>query len=327
MLLLSEEDIERVLPLPECMLEAVDAIEEAERAHAEGRTTVHRRIWLQHDRDQNVIVLPAIVDGIGAAVRTYSHGRFRPGLGALPKPRRLHGIVALYDDELGMIAVIEDGRHLNRVRTGAPTGVAARHLANPDASEMAIIGTGKLSAGQVAAVCAVRPIERIRVYSRTPEHVAEFVRELQEMLGIEVVGCGSGEEAVRDAAVVITITNARRPILERSWLASGATVLSIASNEVAEDTIVDSRMVTTSIDRLLSDEEGREPIMTMVHEGRFGPDDLVELNAVVTGRAIGRQSPDELVTFISTGSAQWDVAVPAMAYRRARAQGLGVEWP
>ncbi|MBM2812227.1 MAG: Ornithine cyclodeaminase, partial [Chloroflexi bacterium] len=233
--------------------------------------------------------------------------------------RRLQGITAVYAyDDMGMIAVLEDG-HLNDVRTAAPTGVAARHLSNPDSSELAIIGTGELAAGQLAAVCAVRPIKRIRAYSRTPEHVTRFASTAGELLQREIVPCASGEEAVADADIVITITNARQPVIDRSWIARGTTVLCIA--------ILDSRVVTTSVQRLLDPGEKIEPFLMLVSQGRFGPADVVELGDVVIGKAQGRRNPEELITFISTGSPHWDVAVPMMAVRRAQRLGIGLEWP
>jgi len=331
MLLLSDEDIERALPVPECMVEVIDAIEQAELAHAQGRTLVWPRIAMPYRAEdakrRNLVVLPAIVESMGAAVRTYSYGTFHPGPGPRPRPRKLQGITALYDfEDMGMSAVLEDG-HLNNVRTAAPTGLAARYLCNPDASVLAIIGTGELASGQAAAVCAVRAIKQIRAYSRTPEHVEQFARDTANLLQTDVVPCAAGEDAVRGADVVITITNARAPVVERAWLSPGATVLSVATNEIDEATARDSRVVTTSIERLLDTTEAHEPFTTMVQEGRISAADIVELSRVVSGQAVGRESAEELVTFISTGSAHWDVAVPAVACRRARELGIGYEWP
>jgi alanine dehydrogenase len=330
-LLLSEEDIVKALPLRESMPDAIDAIEEAERAHALGRTKEQQRISLAYQEERqkrrSLVVLPAIVGGMGAAVRTYTYGGLHLGTTARTTPRRLQGITALYaNDDFGMVAVLEDG-HLNDVRTAAPTGVAARHLSPANATQLAIIGTGELAGGQLAAVCAVRPIERIRVYSRTPEHVAHFVEEARALLGIETVGCASGSEAVDGADIVITITNARQPVIERSWLSPGTTLLCIANNEVDEATVLDSQVVTTSIERLLDPREAIEPFATLVKGGRFSSDSAIELGDIVVGKATARNDPRQLVTFVSTGSPHWDVAVPLVAYQRALAMGLGTEWP
>ena len=57
-------------------------------------------------------------------------------------------------------------------------------MANPDAHPLAVIGTGRQSRTQVEAVCAVRPIKRIRVFARTPEHRESYARALEKDLGV-----------------------------------------------------------------------------------------------------------------------------------------------
>lgn len=176
-------------------------------------------------------------------------------------------------------------------------------------------------------MCAVRPIKRIRAYSRTPEHVARFTAEAARLPQIEAVACASGQDAVAGAGAVITVTNARQPVIDRSWLSPGTTVLCIARNEVDERTIRDSRVFTPVTQRLLDPGEEFEPFATWVPRGIYGPADVTEIGDVVVGRAAGRRDPDELLTFCSTGSGYWDVAIPMLAIRRARELGLGLEWP
>ncbi|MBM2809341.1 MAG: Ornithine cyclodeaminase [Chloroflexi bacterium] len=330
MLLLTDEDVQRALPLPACMGDAIAALERAEIARALGRTSVHPRASIGYRGDdavrRNLVVSGAIVDGVGAAVRTYTYGPSisRP---AADRSRRLHGVTAVYAfDDMGMVAILEDG-HLNNVRTAAPTGLAASHLAIPEASELAMIGTGKIASGQLAAVCAVRPIRRVRVYSRTPENVARFAREMADLLRIEVIGCSSAEEAIEGAHVVLSATTASAPVVHRDWLSPGATVITLSSGEIDEATALDSRIVTTSV-RLLRDlKQPREPFATLLDQGRISADNLVEIGEILIGKATGRERPDQLITYASRSSATWDVAVPSLACERARQIGVGTEWP
>jgi ornithine cyclodeaminase len=331
-LLLSDADLIQALPLRESMPAAIDTLEEAERAYALGRTREPMRIVVPYDeegeRQRRLVVNPGIIAGMGAAVRTFAGGSgMSRAEQAKLTPRRLRGITVVYDwADMGMIAAIEDG-YIHTIRTAAPTGVAARHLANPDAHELAIIGSGHLAAGQLAAVCAVRPITRIRVYSRTPEHVVRFAKEATKLLECEVVPCASGREAVEGAQVVITVTSARAPVIDRSWLAPGTTVLDIARNEVDGATVFASRIVTPSVERLMDPDEEFEPYATLTRESRADAIAPVELSDVVVGRAVGRADPNELVTFVSGSWPRWDVAIPIFAVRRARELGLGLEWP
>jgi ornithine cyclodeaminase/alanine dehydrogenase-like protein (mu-crystallin family) len=74
-------------------------------------------------------------------------------------------------------------------------------------------------------------------------------------------------------------------------------------------------------------EEEFEPFATLTREGQADRVAPVELSDVVVGRAVGRASRDELVTFVSGSWARWDVAIPVLAVRRAQELGLGLEWP
>jgi ornithine cyclodeaminase len=277
---------------------------------------------------RRVVVNPGIVAGMGAAVRTFAVGSgMSRAEQAKLTPRRLRGMTVVYDwADMGMVAAIEDG-YVHTIRTAAPTGVAARHLANPDARELAIIGSGHLAAGQLAAVCAVRPITRIRVYSRTPAHVTRFAEEAARLLEREVVPCTSGREAVEGADIVVTVTSAQAPVIDRAWLAPGTTILDIARNEVDDATVFASRIVTPSIERLMDPAEEFEPYATLTREGRADAIAPVELSDVVVGRAVGRANAEELVTFVSGSWPRWDVAIPVFAVCRARELGLGLEWP
>jgi ornithine cyclodeaminase/alanine dehydrogenase-like protein (mu-crystallin family) len=53
-------------------------------------------------------------------------------------------------------------------------------------------------------------------------------------------------------------------------------------------------------------------------------DVAAELGQVVAGLRPGRQSPDEITVFDSTGTAVQDVAAAALAYERALAAGRGI---
>lgn len=326
MLLLSDEEIRQLLPLPDCMAQAVDAVEAAERADGEGRAAVHERTLVTHrpssGRARNLVVNSAIVEDLGAGLQLFSYGM---GGGPAPRERRTRGVTALFAyPTLQMVAMLEDG-HVDVVRTGAPTGVAVRHLSDPEANQVAIIGSGELAPGQLAAVCAVRPVKRVRVFSRTPEHRERFASEMSALLQVEVVACSSARQALAGAQIVVTVTNAFQPVIERGWLASGATLVSVAPGEIDAATVLEARLFTSSVDRALND-PSRQPFATLVAERRIGPGDMTELSAVVAGRSPGRTSRDELVAYISTGRSSWDTAIAELTYRRAREAGLGREW-
>src|SRR3546814_4524546 len=110
------------------------------------------------------------------------------------------------------------------MRTAALASVATKWLAPEGADELAIIGTGKQSLTQVAAVHAVRPIKTLRVFSPNPDNRAKFVEVAKAKFGFHVVNAPSVAEAVKDAPIVSTFTRARQPFLSADMLAKGAHV-------------------------------------------------------------------------------------------------------
>src|SRR5689334_10512028 len=77
-------------------------------------------------------------------------------------------------DSPELVAVIEADR-LGQLRTGAASGVAARHLARQGASTLGVIGCGWQAETQVACIRAAVPgIERVVAYCRTESALRDF---------------------------------------------------------------------------------------------------------------------------------------------------------
>src|SRR5262245_28438291 len=132
-------------------------------------------------------------------------------------------------DGSGLLAMIEADR-LGALRTGAASGLATKLLANPDARTLGVIGSGKQARTQVAAVCAVRPIKQIRVFSPSRAHRTAFAVAVGDELGIETEPVASGEACVQDADVVVTMTKSAEPVCRADWLADGTHVNAAGAN-------------------------------------------------------------------------------------------------
>jgi ornithine cyclodeaminase/alanine dehydrogenase-like protein (mu-crystallin family) len=135
-----------------------------------------------------------------------------------------HFLVLLYDAVTGApLAQIEANR-LGQIRTGAASGLATQILSDPDASVVAVIGSGFQAAAQVEAVRAVRAIREVRVYSRSPQKREAFAQEQ------EAIAVSSAAEACDGADIVITATYAKDPVVEAGEIRAGAHVNAIGSN-------------------------------------------------------------------------------------------------
>ena len=240
---------------------------------------------------------------------------------------RISFVVILFDANSGALsAVIEAGR-LSGLRTGAASGVSVRHLAPPDVRAIGIIGTGRQARTQLEAVCAVRPSARVRVFSRDPANVQQFVAEMRSKLNVELEPAATPEAAVRGAQVVITATNAADPVIEAGWIEPGAHVVAMGTNH-PQHRELDSTAVARADRVFVDDLEGAKiecgDLIGAVEDGAFQWGQAVELGQVVAGRAPGRTSPDEITLFESQGIALWDIALGQTVLERAVAEGIGV---
>ena len=239
-------------------------------------------------------------------------------------------LLGLYDNTSGELLALVEADHLGRLRTGAASGVAAEWLAAPEASELGLFGTGKQAATQLAAIATVRPLQRVFVYSRSPERREAFAEEMSQQLDLEVVPVDRPQEAVEDLPIVVTATSSAEPVLHGRDLAEGTLVCAVGSNwpnraEVDAHAVRRADHVVCDSVEACRREAG--DLILAVEQGVFDWRRAVDLADVVVGRAVGRATADEVVLFKSVGLAIEDVALGAKLLERARAEGAGVPLP
>ena len=232
----------------------------------------------------------------------------------------------LYSSVDGRLKAMIEADLFGQMRTGAASGLATKLLANPDARTLGVIGTGRQSRTQVVAVCAVRPIKRINVFARTPEHREAYARSLEKELGIEALPAPSAEACVGHANVVVTITKSAEPVCRADWLAPGAHVNAAGANsgdrrEIDGETVLRAAVKATDQVEQAKVEAGE--FRDLVAAGKLAWSDIRELGEFVIGKAKGRTSPSDLTLFKSLGIALEDVAFAELVYQRALAAGVG----
>jgi ornithine cyclodeaminase/alanine dehydrogenase-like protein (mu-crystallin family) len=235
---------------------------------------------------------------------------------------RAEFVVCLFDlADASLVATIAADR-LGQVRTGAASGVAAKHLARPGAASLGLIGAGWQAESQLAAIRAAVPsIERVVVSSRTPERAAAFA----ERHGAEVA---DGPAEAGACAVVVTATSSRDPVLRGDWLSEGALVCAIGANVPTArelDSQVIARATLVCCDSLEDARLESGDLIEPVAAGQLDWLEVQELHSIVAGELPGRQRDDDVIVFKSNGIAPWDVALAHAVVRRARERGVGVE--
>jgi alanine dehydrogenase len=235
-------------------------------------------------------------------------------------------LIVLLDPDTGALQALMDGRYVTEARTGAVSAVSARYLSRPDASTLAIIGTGVQARGHLAAFTEVRRIRDVRVWSPTRTSRDRFVDEMQPGAGVPIRAAETAKEAVRGADLIVLATASATPVIDVSWIAPGSHIVSVGAprpdqREIDPALIARARVFVDSRPGALA-ESG--DIVMGIAEGRFGTDHIAgELGELVLGRCVGRQSAEEITIFKSLGMAVEDVATADLVYRRALERGVG----
>ena len=235
-------------------------------------------------------------------------------------------VVLLFKADTGEpLAAIEADR-LGQVRTGAASGVATKYMAREDATSVGVLGTGWQARSQLAAVCGVREVKSVKAFGRDRSRREAYCREMSEVLGIPVQPAESARACVEEADVVIAITSAAQPVLEGAWLAPGTHVNAAGSNalvrsEIDAETVRRARVVAVDSREQAKVECG--DLLEPVEKGLLHWDRVHELADVVAGHVPGRIDPGDITLFESQGLAVEDVAVAAVVYERAKAEGAG----
>jgi ornithine cyclodeaminase/alanine dehydrogenase-like protein (mu-crystallin family) len=320
MLVLGYDDVSRLLSMNEC----IEVVEDALAALARGEMYLPLRF----------VVKPPDAAGLMGLMPAYRGGEspafVLKALNVIPDNPRLRGLdahqggVLLSDGESGEPVAFLNASAITEIRTAAASAVATRALAREDARELAILGAGVQARSHLEAMRLVRDFERIRIFSPTREHA----RELAEREGVTAVE--SGEEAVREADVVVTVTSSSEPVLERGWLKSGAHINAVGAclphfRELDARTVADAAFFT---DRRESAENEAGDYVLALKESAIEPGHIrAELGEVLAGSAPGRTAEAEITIFESLGIAIEDLAAADHVVRRARAEGVGVDVP
>jgi len=320
--LLTEAHVRSLLPLPDL----IAAMEMALARFSSGEVLQPVRSVLMVGPQQAYFgLMPAYVADppqLGAKLVTVFGDNHRRGL-----PSHLATILLL-DPDTGALIALMDGRYITEARTAAVSAVSARHLARTEASTLAILGTGVQAHSHLEAIAAVRPIRDVRVWSPTPASRQRFVAEMSGHVPAALTAAASAEDAVRGADIVVLVTSSPSPVVDSSWVAPGAHVISVGAcrpdhREMDPPLVARARLLVDSRAAALV-ESG--DIVQGLAEGRFDPGHVAgELGDVVRGALPGRTSPDQVTVFKSLGMAVEDVVSADLVYRRALVSGAGTD--
>lgn len=236
----------------------------------------------------------------------------------------------LYREGTGELCAVVQVFAMGALRTGAASGIATKYLANPDAAVLGVLGSGRQARTQVDAVCAVRPIREIRVWSPRAASREAFCKDVKNINKINCLHVDSAEAAVRGADVLITATTATEPMVQGAWLKPGVHINAIGANfehrrELDTATVAAAKFIATDDTEQVRYES--TDLAAPVAEGKLSWDQVHSLGDVVAGKIKGRNTHDDITLFKSLGVAIEDVALAARAYEKALQLGVGMTLP
>lgn len=324
--LLSADDVRQALP----MGEAIATMKSAFGQLSAGQADVPLRNRIALPKQEGVsLFMPAYLgqsdDLAIKIVSVYPHN-LRQGL------PMIHAAVLVLDAATGRPLALLEGGSLTAIRTGAGSGAATDLLARADASTVAILGSGVQARTQLEAVCTVRQIRAVRVYSPSQDHAAAFAAEMagQGPVPVDVRAASNPAEAVYGADIICTATTSTTPVFPGADLQPGAHINAVGSftpqmQEVDLETIQRSLVVVDSLESAM--EEAGDLLVPLAN-GDIDKDHIyAELGQIINGQKPGRQSPEQITYFKSCGVAVQDAAAARVALERAKAENLGVVVP
>jgi ornithine cyclodeaminase/alanine dehydrogenase-like protein (mu-crystallin family) len=357
MLILSNEEIESFLSIRSC----IDALESAYRSWDKGTAI---------NRPRTDLVLPSATEAGVYAFKSMEAGLYDPPVVALrinsdiirwkqqgsrviktkipaAPGQKYVGLIMLFSTVNGEpLAMFPDGV-VQRMRVASSSALAARYLAREDAGTLALFGSGWQAGSHLPAMCEVRPIKRVNVFSPTQANREAFVREMQEKVAAEVRSVGAPDEAVKEADIIAATTNSLSRVVNPEWVKPGLHLTCVRVPELGEETL-------RKIDRLVIHARQHAPenfIAGFGEEGieahdaidiiRKGPAHAHEvaveqpfwlsapsLKDLVTGRVPGRAHARESTCFLNNiGIGLQFAAVGAAVFNQAKAKGIGHEIP
>jgi ornithine cyclodeaminase len=302
------------------MRAAIDAMREAFVALSHGEALAPLRLALDTPAG-TALFMPGHLRGSGATAAKIV--TVHPGNAARGLPV-IHAVVLVLDHETGRPLALLDGTRLTALRTGAAGGLAAELLARPDASVVALFGSGVQARSQLEAVRCVRPVEEVRIVS--PHRAsAEALAAAQQ--GVHAHVMEDPGRAIAGAHVVIAATNSFTPVFDGARVDPGTHVTGIGSftpdmREVDTALVRRARVFVDQREAALA-EAG--DLAGPIADGAVGADVVVaEIGEVAAGTRQGRTSAEEVTFFKSVGNAVQDVAIAARVLEEAERVGRGV---
>lgn len=321
-MLLSMEDVAKSLS----MEEVIAAVEEGYLAFEEGKVQQPDIVSMEMPKYSGETDIKScynsLYDSISVKIASgfYDNGKTND----LPT---MIGTILLIDGKTGAPMCIMDGSLITGIRTGAAGAISSRLLARKDSKTVAVIGGGGQARMQVYALCKVMAIETIRVYSQYPQELAAYQADVEQETGKKVILCSTVAQAMEGADIVISTTPSKEFLAGSNLVRPGMHIVAVGAdmagkNEWDPQIFKEAKIVNDSTTQCLCRGETRNALLA----GVITQEDIHgEIGEILAGKKTGRESPEEITIFDTTGMGIQDNATAMKVYETAKEKGLG-QW-
>ena len=304
----------------------IPIIEDAFKSLALGKTTMPPILRLDIEKYHGESdVKAAYIDGLDSYAIKVASGFFNnPNLG-LPSS---NGLMILLDSKTGMLkSVLLDKGYLTDVRTAIAGAIAAKHLSNPESSNVGIIGAGIQAKMQLEALLLVRNIKTAYIWSRDSKKTNTFVKNIKDKINIKIIACESPEQTVNLSEILITCTPSKSPIIKSEWLKKGLHITAMGSDAEMKNEL-DPKIIK-DCDYYIPDSQSQTSILgELNHAIKAG---LVsaekkynELGSVIINSNLGRRNINDVTVADLTGTGVQDTAIARHTYKISADKGFGI---
>lgn len=322
--ILTEQDLTRCVQIDH---DTVAAIEASFTALAEGRTTVPPIVRIDIPEHQGEVdIKTAYIQGLDSFAIKIASGFFENYKLGLPSSS---GLMLLWSAQTGQPkAVLLDNGYLTHVRTGAAGAIAAKYLAREEVETIGVMGAGDQARYQMLALRQIRDFKRILVFNRSAARLEQYVKNMTELLGVEVKVAQSAEAVVRTSDIVVTATPSTEPYLQATWLHPGLHITAVGADGEHKQEL--SPAVLAQADIRACDLKSQVFRLGEHHHallsGVISKDDpIIELGELTSGQKIGRTDENQVTVCDLTGVGVQDTAIAQLAYRKAQEHNLGMK--
>jgi ornithine cyclodeaminase/alanine dehydrogenase len=318
LLYLSRADVEKVaLDMPTIL----KLLEEAFKEKGNGKVEMPPKPGIHTMPDAFIHAMPAYIPSLHSAGIKWVSGypeNFKRGLPYIT------GLLILNEDETGIPYAVMDCTWITAYRTGAATGLAAKHLARPNSEVAAILACGVQGRTNLEAFASVFKLKRVYAYDILPDVQAKFIADMIKKFKFEILPAKSPKEAVMESDLVVTsgpILKHPTPTIEKDWLKPGG-----FGSAVDFDSYWTGPAMA-QMDKISTDDHAQFEYYRTSGYFSQTPTPYADLGQLATGQKPGRGSDKERTLAINLGLAMDDMAIAPEIYRRAREKGIGTWLP